>query len=360
MKKSIIILLMGVLCLTLSVQSQPLYAIDSNVVIAEQPALSDNAILFSGNANIPLAQEVADYLGIPLGKAKIGKFNDGEIQIVVEQNVRNKEVFILQPTCTNGTQGINDNLMELFLLIRTMKRASADIITAVIPYYGYARQDRKSAPRVPISAADVAMLLEVAGADRILTIDLHCGQIQGFFHNAPVDNLYASTMFFPYFSNKKMDNVVVVSPDAGGVERAKKFMEFLIKNGTPARMAMVSKQRAKAGVIESMNLIGDVEGADAIIIDDMCDTAGTLVQAAKLIKDLGANRVFAVVTHPVFSGSALDRIRNSVLTEMVISNTIPLRGDVPDNITVISVAPLLGEAIRRIHLGESISDLFTN
>ncbi|MBS0626926.1 MAG: ribose-phosphate diphosphokinase, partial [Verrucomicrobia bacterium] len=245
-----------------------------------------------------------------------------------------------------------------FLLVRTAKRASAKNITAVIPYYGYARQDRKTAGRVPISAADIALMLEVAGVDRVITIDLHCGQIQGFFRDAPVDNLYASFMFISYFEQKNLENIVVVSPDAGGVERTKTFKDNLIKRGIPAEMAIISKQRAKAGVVGSMNLIGDVNGADAIIVDDMCDTGGTLVKAAQLLKDQGANRVFAVITHPVFSGNALEKIENSVIDEMIISDTIPLRGEAPSNVRVISVASLIGEAICRIQSGKSISELF--
>ena len=212
---------------------------------------SENALLFSGNANLPLATKVAEYLHVPLGSATVSKFNDGEIQIQIKENVRNKDIFILQSTCPSDKQSINDNLMELYLLIRTMKRASAGNITVVIPYYGYARQDRKTTPRVPISAADVALLLELAGIDRVLTIDLHCGQIQGFFHNIPVDNLYAASVFIPYFASKELNNVVVVSPDAGGVERATKFLKQLDKKGIPAQMALISKQRASAGVVGS-------------------------------------------------------------------------------------------------------------
>lgn len=315
-------------------------------------------LLFSGNSNPKLAEEVANYLCIPLGSCTVDRFNDGEINIHINQSVRNKDVFIIQPTCPGSAQSINDNLMELFLLVRTMKRSSAASITAIIPYYGYARQDRKTAPRVPISASDVALLLETAGVDRVVTVDLHCGQIQGFFHYAPVDNLYAATMFVPYFASKELQNVVVVSPDAGGVSRAKTFMEHLNKLGVPARLAIISKQRAKAGVIETMNLIGDVEGCDTIIVDDLCDTGGTLALAAKLLKDNGATHVYAAITHPVFSGSALNKIGSSAIDEMVISDSIPLKGVPPANIKVISLAPLLGEAIKRLYLGESISDLF--
>ena len=202
------------------------------------------------------------------------------------------------------------------------------------------------------------MMLEFAGVDRVMTVDLHCGQIQGFFHNVPVDNLYAASIFIPHLVNKDLKNVVVVPPDAGGVDRATKFIQKLEKKGVNADLALISKQRASAGVIQSMSLIGNVMDADAIIVDDLCDTGGTLVKAAQLLKDQGARRVFAVITHPVFSGDALEKIRNSVIDEMVISDTIPLRGDVPANITCISVGPLLAEAIRRIHNGESVSALF--
>lgn len=320
---------------------------------------SDSQImLFTGNANDPLAAKVAEYLNISLGSASINKFNDGEIQIHVNESVRGKDIFIIQPTCQNEEQSVNDSLMELYLLVRTMKRASANSITAIIPYYGYARQDRKTVSRVPISAADIALMFETAGIDRIVTVDLHCGQIQGFFHNVPVDNLYASPLFVSYMLNKDLENVVIVAPDAGGVDRAKKFADSLSKRGIATDMALISKERAKAGVIANMNLIGDVEGADAIIIDDLCDTGGTLIKAAQLLKDSGAHRVYAIVTHPVFSNHALEKIGSSILEEMIITDTIPLRGDIPSNIHLISVAPLLGEAILRIQHGESISMLF--
>ncbi|MDR3647040.1 MAG: ribose-phosphate pyrophosphokinase [Candidatus Babeliales bacterium] len=319
---------------------------------------SDQAVVFSGNANKELATKVTKELNVSLGNSIVQKFNDGEIQIQIQENVRNKDIYIVQPTCPCATQSINDNLMELFLLVRTMKRSSAKSVTAVIPYYGYARQDRKTSPRVPISAADTALMLETAGVDRVLTVDLHCGQIQGFFKNSPVDNLYAASVFIPYLITKKLNNVVVVSPDAGGVDRANKFKKQLAKKGIPSEIAMISKQRAGAGVIESMNLIGDVNGADVIIVDDMCDTGGTLVKAAKLLKDKGAKRVFAAITHPVFSGKALKIIGESVIDEMVIADTIPLRAEAPSNIKVISVAPMLAEAIKRIQFGESVSELF--
>ena len=319
---------------------------------------SNNMMLFTGNANRDLAEKVAEYLHIPLGLASVGQFNDGEIQIHIEESVRGKEIFLLQPSCQNEKRSVNDNLIELYLLTRTMKRASAASVTAIIPYYGYARQDRKTTSRVPISAADVALMLEIGGIDRIVTIDLHCGQIQGFFRNVPVDNLYASPLFVSYIASKGLNKAVIVSPDAGGVERAKKFSEALSRRGIEAGMSLISKERARAGVVASMSLIGDVEGADAIIIDDLCDTGGTLIKAAQLLKDRGANRVFALITHPVFSAEALSKIGNSALDEMVITDTIPLRGQAPPNLHVISVAPLIGDAILRIQRGESISALF--
>lgn len=317
----------------------------------------EDALLFSGNANKPLAEKIAAYLHMPLGNATVKKFNDGEISIQVHDNIRKRDVYIIQSTCPSE-QSVNDNLMELFLLVRAMKRSSARSITAVIPYYGYARQDRKTSSRVPISAADIAYMLEKAGVDRVVTVDLHCGQIQGFFTQVPVDNLYAASLFTSYFVAKNLDNAVVVSPDAGGVQRASKFRDNLAKYGVQAQMAMISKQRAGAGIINSMDLIGDVTNADAIIIDDICDTGGTLIKAAELLKQQGAKRVFAVITHPVFSCNALEKIGKSVIDEMVVADTIPLQGLIPSNITYLSVSSLLGEAIKRIQSGESISALF--
>ena len=317
-----------------------------------------NVLVFSGNANPELAQKVLEHLNIPLGRAQIGRFNDGETLIQVGDNVRNKDIFIIQPTCPSAQHSVNDNLMELYLLIRAMKRSSAGSITVVIPYFGYARQDRKGKPRVPISAADVAHMIEKAGATRVVTIDLHCGQIQGFFQDIPVDNLYASLIFTPYIAEKKLSNIVIVAPDAGGVERANQFIYDLERKGISTSMAVISKQRAQAGVIASMQLIGNVQDADAIIIDDICDTGSTLVKAAQLLKDHGARRVFAVVTHPVFSGQALKIIGESVIEEMIITDTIPLRGQAPANIKIVSVAPLLAQAILRVHAGESLSSLF--
>ncbi len=316
--------------------------------------------LFSGNSNRRLSESIARCLGMELSPVVISRFNDGEIKIKVEENVRNSNVYLIQSMCSTEEGSVNDNLMELFLLIRTMRRAHVGNITAVIPYYGYGRQDRKTESRIPISASDIAMLFELAGVDSILCVDLHCGQIQGFFHQATVDNLFAAPIFVRYFSMKNdLLHPVIVSPDAGGVERAKKFIEGLAWYGIDASLAMIVKQRAAAGIIEKMNLVGDVFGCDAIIIDDICDTAGTLVQAALELKNAGASRVFACITHPVFSGDALERITDSCLTELIVTDTIPARTKLPGNITQLSIAPLIAEAIERTYNGESISHLFT-
>lgn len=314
--------------------------------------------LFGGTSNLELTQAVADCLNIEVSHATIGKFNDGEVRIQILDNVRGCDVFVLQSTAISKDATVNDNLMELYLMIRALKRSSANTVTAIIPYFGYARQDRKMSSRVPISASDVAMLLEVAGADHVMAIDLHCGQIQGFFHKTPVDNLFASTIFVPYVARLGLHNPVIVSPDAGGVERAKLFIEGLQSLGVPSKMAIIIKQRAEAGVIESMNLVGKVQGSDVVIVDDICDTAGTLVQAAKELKERGARRVFACITHPLLSGPACSRITDSCLEELVVMDTIPLRGEVPLNIKQLSVAPLLASAILRITNGDSVSDLF--
>ncbi|MES2121800.1 MAG: ribose-phosphate pyrophosphokinase [Chlamydiota bacterium] len=316
--------------------------------------------LISGSANPALAQEIAEELHMELTPVTLTRFNDGEMKIKIEENIRNAQVFVIQSLCTTEQSTINDNILELYLLIRTLKRASAEQVCAVIPYYGYARQDRKTESRVPISASDIAMLIENAGADSVMCVDLHCGQIQGFFHSTPVDNLYTAPLFVRYFANKKdLVHPVVVSPDAGGVERSKKFLEGLSWQGIDAGLAIIIKQRARAGVIEKMSLVGDVAGCDAIIIDDMCDTAGTLVQAAQELVNHGARRVFACITHPLFSGPALERIAHSCITELVVTDTIPRREMWPTNIVSVSVAPLLAEAIERTHNGESVSHLFS-
>lgn len=307
--------------------------------------LKESIKLFSGSSNLALTREVAAVLGIDVGEAPIGRFNDGEIRIRVLENVRNCDVFILQSLCTAGDSTVNDNLMELYLMIRAMKRGSAKSVTAVIPYYAYSRQDRKKLETVPISASDVAMLLELAGADRIIAVDLHCGQIQGFFHKAPVDNLYGATIFVPYIAQLDLVDPVIVSPDAGGVERARSVIDGLERMGVSSRLAMIVKHRAEPGVIESMNLVGKVRDSDVVIVDDICDTAGTLVQAARELREFGARRVFACITHPLLSGPACVRIEGSCLEELVVTDTIPLRKDAPQKVKQLSVAPLLAHAI---------------
>lgn len=322
---------------------------------AQQPTLGSCSFkLFSGSANTALTAAVADILAIPVGKASIGKFNDGEIKIQIQENIRNCDVFILQSICISPHSTVNDNLMELFLMVRAMKRASAKSVTAVIPYYGYARQDRKIMSQVPISASDVAMMIELAGADQVMSLDLHCGQIQGFFHGIPVDNLFASSIFVPYIAKQDLLDPVIISPDAGGVERAKIFIERLQSHGIESRLAIIIKQRAEAGVVESMDLVGRVNDSDVVIIDDICDTAGTLVLAAKELKKYGARRVFACITHPLFSGSAIDRIGSSCIDKLFVTDTIPLRSAIPPNVEQLSIAPALAEAIQRAALGQPL------
>lgn len=281
--------------------------------------------LFTGNANKPLAEDIASHLGLALGKITVSHFADGEVNVMVNENVRGKDVYVIQPTAPP----VNETLMELLLMISTMRRASARKITAVIPYYGYARQDRKMQARVPISAADVARLLEAMGVDRVIAVDLHCGQIQGFFGpRVPVDNLDGGTVGVSYFGDMDLVNPVVVSPDAGGVYRAKQFREALSKkHDMDCGLAMIVKQRAKANEIERMDLVGSVDGCDAIIVDDMVDTAGTLCKAAEVLKEFGARRVYAFASHGVFSGPAPARIANSVLTELVVLDTVVLSAE---------------------------------
>lgn len=339
---------------------QPITAAEEPIaeVTASQELQQRPYLIFTGNANEELTQKIVQQLNMELGKSTVKRFNDGEINIKIDENVRNLDVFVVQPTCTGIKGSVNDHIMELYLMVRALKRASAGSVTAVIPYYGYARQDRKSASRVPISASDVAMLLETAGVDRVVSVDLHCGQIQGFFHTAPVDNLFASTVLVPYFAGIDLHNPVVISPDAGGVERAKCFREQLADRGVSCGFGIIIKQRAGAGVIETMDLIGDVYDCDVIIVDDMCDTAGTLCKAASELKKFGARRVFAAISHPVFSGKALENIENSEFTEVVVTDTIPLRKASPVNVKQISVAPLLAEVIDRIFQGKSVSEVF--
>lgn len=310
----------------------------------------DKIKIFSGNSNRSLAEELCEFIGVPIGQASVKTFSDGEISVEIQENVRGKHVFIVQSTCSP----VNDNLMELLIMIDAMKRASAGLITAVIPYYGYARQDRKAAPRTPITAKLTADLITAAGATRVLSMDLHAGQIQGFF-NIPVDHIYAMPISLKYIKEKMGDDIVVVSPDAGGVERARAFAKRL-----GSSLAIIDKRRTGPNVAEVMHIIGDVEGRVVLIVDDMVDTAGTLTQAAKALAENGAKKVCASCTHPVLSGPAIERIEDSAIEEMVVTNSIPLsgNGEKCDKITVLSVAPLLGEAIKRIHSDDSVSSLF--
>ncbi|KAG8461367.1 hypothetical protein KFE25_010554 [Diacronema lutheri] len=315
--------------------------------------------LIAGTANPELANELSARLGVPLMPVKIGAFNDGEVAIQLMENVRNAEVYIIQPTSTP----VNDNLMQLLLLISACRRASASRVIAVVPYYGYARQDRKERSRVPISAADVAKLMESMGVDRVCCVDLHCGQIQGFFGpRTPVDNLWASTIALQYFKSRvDSDNVVVVSPDAGGVARAKLFKDGLEAVNMKPSLAVIIKQRVKAGEVGQTDLVGSVRDCDVIIVDDMIDTAGTLCAAANELKQFGAKRVFAFATHGLFNNPAAKRIEESYLEEVVTSNTIPLRDEVVQQtakIRQLSVGKLLAEAIVSIHTGKSVSQLF--
>jgi ribose-phosphate pyrophosphokinase len=307
-------------------------------------------IVFSGNSNPELSQKICDYLGVPLGGEKVKRFSDGEIQIEIDENVRRKDVFIIQSTCSP----VNENLVELLLMIDAMKRASATRITAVIPYYGYARQDKKVAPRVPISAKLVADLLQVAGATRIITLDLHAGQIQGFF-NIPVDNLFAAPVLLEYIKKNFKSNLVIVSPDAGGVERARAFAKRL-----NAHLAIVDKRRDAPNQAKAMAVIGDVTGKVVVILDDMVDTAGTLTEAAQAIVNHGAKEVHASCAHAVLSGPAVERINASPLKTLAVTDTIPLRNHVKvcEKIKVLSIASLVGEAIKRSHVGDSVTSLF--
>lgn len=316
--------------------------------------------LIAGSANPELAEEVSGRLGTPVTKADIKKFNDGEVSIQINENVRESDVFIIQPTCPP----VNDNLMELLLTVSALKRASCGRVIAVVPYYGYGRQDRKDRSRVPISAADVARMLESMGVDRVICIDLHAGQIQGFFGpRTPVDNLYAAPIAQQYFLSLGLQKPVIVSPDAGGVARVKEFKEGLQDSLPDVSMAMIIKQRAAAGVIGSMDLVGSVEGCDAVIVDDMIDTAGTLCNAADELKNLGARRVLAFATHGLFNGPAVERINKCALEEVVVANTVPQRAEVLESckkIKMLSVGKLLAETISRVHSGDSLSAMFNS
>jgi ribose-phosphate pyrophosphokinase len=312
----------------------------------------DELEIFTGNSNPALAREVCEHLGVRLGEAEVGRFPDGEVMVEVRENVRGGDCFVLQSICTPP----NENLMELLLLMDALRRASAKRITAVIPYFGYARQDRKVAPRVPISAKLVADVITAAGALRVLTVDLHAGQIQGFF-NIPVDNLYAMPVLIQYL-RKRLEGrrVSVVSPDAGGVERARAFARRLNAN-----LAIIDKRRPRASEVAEMQLVGEVRDSSALLVDDMIDTAGTITEAAKVVMKAGATEVLACATHPILSDPACERLNKSNLTELITTNTIPLRAKAQaelGSLKVLSVASLIAEAIRRIHNEESVSSLF--
>ena len=306
--------------------------------------------VFSGNAHRKMAEEIAEHLKIPLSGADLKKFSDGEIFVEIKENVRGADVFVVQPTCTP----VNDHLMELVIMVDALRRASARRITAVVPYYGYARQDRKNAPRVPISAKVVAEMFMAVGVRRVLCMDLHAGQIQGFF-NIPVDHLYAAPVILRYIKENFDNDVIMVSPDAGGVERTRAFAKRLNSG-----LAIIDKRRDKPNECEAMHVIGDVRGKRAILMDDMVDTAGTLCAGARTLMENGAREVHACCSHPVLSGPAIDRLRKSELKSLVVTNSIPLRGEALacDKIKVLSVSSLLAEAIHRIHNEDSVSSLF--
>jgi ribose-phosphate pyrophosphokinase len=307
--------------------------------------------LFSGNANPDLAEKICQRLGIPLGEARVGRFSDGEIRVEIEQNVRGRDVFLIQPTCSP----CNDNLMELLIMAEACRRSSAGRITAVMPYFGYARQDRKVAPRAPITARLVADLIQATGIGRVLTMDLHAGQIQGFF-DIPVDNLYAQPLLYRFLRESLVDaDTVIVSPDAGGVERARSYAKRL-----ETQLAIIDKRRSGPNEAEVMHIIGEVDGRRAVLVDDMIDTAGTLTKGAEAVKKHGAESLFAVATHPVLSGPAIERIEASVFERVIVTDTIPLSEAARrcEKIQVLSVASLFAEAIRAVHFDDSISRLF--
>ena len=313
-------------------------------------AYSTEMKVFSGTASVDLAQGICAHLNVPLGSATVGRFSDGEVHVQIGDNIRGFDVFIVNST----SPPVNDHLVELLVLIDAAKRASAERVTAVLPYFGYARQDRKDKPRVPITAKLVANLIVAAGADRVLTVDLHCGQIQGFF-DIPVDHLRGDIVFGRYMAERQLPDLVIVSPDTGSVLRAREFA-----NRLDAPLAIVDKRRPKENVAEVMNIIGSVEGKRALIFDDMIDTAGTLVKAAKALQDAGAVDVMACATHPVFSGGAIARINESALHEVLVGDSVPLteEGKACPKVKVLSFASLIGESIRRIHEEQSVSSLF--
>lgn len=306
--------------------------------------------IFTGNSNTSLVKEICDYLSIPLGRATVSQFSDGETQVRLDENVRGMDIFVIQSTSDPADR----HLMEMLVMIDALKRASAGRITAVIPYFGYARQDRKDQPRVPITAKLISDLITTAGANRVLTMDLHAGQIQGFF-NIPVDNLYATPILLDFFKNQALKDIVVVSPDAGGVERARAYAKRL-----KAGLGIIDKRREGPNRATVMNLIGDVKNKEVLMVDDMIDTAGTISEGAKAIHHAGAKKIIAGCTHGVLSGPAIQRLNESPIDQIVVTNTVPLNGKEQGcpKIKTLSVAPLLGEAIKRIHIEESVSSLF--
>jgi len=313
------------------------------------PIFNRKLKIFSGNANLRLAEEIAEYLGVSVGESKVTRFSDGEIHVEIDESVRGADVFVVQPTC----EPVNENIMELLIVIDALKRASARRITAVIPYYGYARQDRKVRPRAPVTAKLLANLITASGAMRVITMDLHAGQIQGFF-DIPVDHLPGVPILAEYFLSKKLDNMIVVSPDVGGVARSRELAGRL-----DTSLAIIDKRREKPNQAEIMNVIGDVSGKTVIMIDDIIDTGGTITQGADALMARGAKEVYACCTHPVLSGPAIERLQKSAIKEVVVTNTIPLPEEkAVDKIHVLSVAPLIGEAIIRIHEDLSVSKLF--
>lgn len=324
--------------------------IELTLPVFERDKMGFELKLIAGNSNLPLARGISDYLGIPMVDAVVGKFSDGEVAVQINESVRGADLFVIQSTCPP----VNDNLMELLIIIDALRRASARRITAVIPYYGYARQDRKVQPRVPITSKLVADLLTTAGANRLLTMDLHAGQIQGFF-NIPVDNLFATPVLIEYIKKLKLSDIILVSPDAGGVERTRNFAKRL-----NASMAIIDKRRDRPNESEVMNIIGDVKGKNAFIIDDMIDTGGTLTKAATALMQQGAESVYACCTHAVLSGNAMERINLSDLEKMVITDTIPAKEKISNStkLEVLSVADLIGETIYRINVDKSVSSLF--
>lgn len=314
--------------------------------------ISDNIMVFSGNANPALAREITEYLDIPMGSASVGEFSDGEITVEINENVRGKDVFIIQPTCKPS----NDNLMELLVMVDAVKRASADRVTAVIPYFGYARQDRRvRSQRVPITAKVIANMLTSVGVNRVLTVDLHAEQIQGFF-DIPVDNVYASPILLSDIWRQEYPDMIVVSPDIGGVVRARAVAKQL----GDADLAIIDKRRPKPNMAKVMNIIGDVKDKTCIIVDDMVDTAGTLCAAANALKEHGASGVFAYCTHAVLSGKAIENLNNSVINKLIVTDTVPLSEAAKncDRVRQVSISKLLAETIRRIHFEESVSSLY--